>query len=267
MGNISFFAKHSKLLSSKIRGRQIAEYIGGRFNPQSDYENDVCIYIKPDNLDNIKDGDYVDFSDGIYLRLLEQLKLRPKVNVIAHTIVSSQYLRQRIPNEIFVIEQQHLNWDREKRTRKGLLRGGYIGKQSSVADAVNRKIVKTLYQLNISFYECYHWPKRIDAINFYKEIDFLVIGPHKSIKQDDYFITPTKMINAASFGIPSIASWRVGYDGFNGYYSEYENSDELYCIVKELQNVNYYNRVAGTIMRKAEEYHISKVAEKYKRLK
>src|SRR3990172_9944834 len=34
-------------VSSTIRGDQIAEQIGAKLNPESGFENDVCIYVKP----------------------------------------------------------------------------------------------------------------------------------------------------------------------------------------------------------------------------
>src|SRR6267142_3781020 len=60
---------HLQRVSSIIRGEQIAEAIGARFNPKSWYQEDTCIYVKP----RVQNGDdfvfegkknYVDIVDG-----------------------------------------------------------------------------------------------------------------------------------------------------------------------------------------------------------
>jgi hypothetical protein len=41
---ISFFTKKGG--SGEIRGKQVAEYIGARLNPETNFEKDLCIYVK-----------------------------------------------------------------------------------------------------------------------------------------------------------------------------------------------------------------------------
>jgi len=43
-----FMMRHLQRVSSIVRGEQIAAYMGNaRLNPESGYENDTCIYVKP----------------------------------------------------------------------------------------------------------------------------------------------------------------------------------------------------------------------------
>ena len=278
---ISFFAKHSFLanqrlpnsndltivrLSSEIRAKQIAEYIGGKYNPKGGYENDVCIYIKPGNLDRVRDVDYVDFSDGLYTGLIEKLKQRPKIRILAHSTYLYKYLKERLPNEIIYLPQQHLNWERVKRERKGMTTGGYIGSSSSISIKMNTALKEALAKMGMDYVMCYNWRSREDAINFYKQIDFLVIYGYGNSDEYNPCAQPTKMINAASFGIPSLANWQVGYEEFEGYYMRFKTMDDLAGEVQKLKDENYYNKYAKRIINKAEEYHIDNIAKQYERL-
>ena len=109
--NISFFARAYFLgidpsiskepifsrLAGLVRGEQVAEYLGGKYNPQSGFENDLRIYIKPKTLDAVRDSDYVDVSDaGDYL--IELLKKRPKIKLIASSHILYDYLKAKLPN-------------------------------------------------------------------------------------------------------------------------------------------------------------------------
>src|SRR5476651_2680763 len=112
-------------VSSRIRGEDLVEHLGAKLNPIDGYEEDLCIYVKPKSLDNVRDGDYLDYLDGKNMWLL--LKDLPKIKVIAASQTSFEFLKKNLPNEIFLIPQHHLNWERNKRTRKKINMIGYIG--------------------------------------------------------------------------------------------------------------------------------------------
>ena len=115
-----------------------------------DLPNDVCIYLKPKTLDNIKDNSYVDISDCEH-NILEQLQNRPK-------------------------------------------------------------------------------------------------------------------INAASFGIPTIANWKLGYKEFDGHYIPVKTMDSLVAEAEKMKDKNYYDEWSNKIIPETEKYHISKIAEIYRQL-
>jgi hypothetical protein len=276
--SISFFARPSFLgnalpsltkepypfrLSSDIRAKQIAEYIGAKYNPTEGYENDLCIYVKPRSLDKVKDGDYVDVADGDYL--IEPLKARHNIKVIAASQYSYEFLKQKLENELVLIPQQHLNWENAIRDRKGITTGGYIGKPSPQAFKINEEIRKRLKVIGFDFITCFSFKNRQDAVNFYKSIDLLIIG-FKAPDIDWPFATPQKMINAASFGVPSVAYKRAGYKEFEGNYIPVRTMDSLVAEVEKVKKEDYYTEWANKIIKETEKYHISKIAEMYKQL-
>jgi hypothetical protein len=104
--NISFFA-NPLYLGSRIRGEQVAQWLGGKYNPRSGYENDVCVHIKPQNMASVRDGDWVDISDGPWVPDL--LGDRPGVGAIANSKHSYDFLSKKLPNKLVWISTQHLN--------------------------------------------------------------------------------------------------------------------------------------------------------------
>src|SRR5437879_742694 len=72
-----------KRVSSIIRADQICEATGARLNTKDNYQNGVCIYVKPDIGPDFKfEGNrpYLDVVDGWYY--MQTLKDNPKVGAI-----------------------------------------------------------------------------------------------------------------------------------------------------------------------------------------
>lgn len=104
-----------------------------------------------------------------------------------------------------------------------------------------------------------------DIIDYYKKIDIQVIGYFDY--QDIPYYHPTKIINAASFGIPTVAGRRLGYKDFDNFYIPVNNMDELLAEVEKLKkDPKYYNQWSDKIVKEAEKYHISKIAQLYRKL-
>jgi len=252
---ISFFAEKN-FLGSIIRGKQIADWIGGNYNKE---RGDLNIYIKPTTLDKVKDGDWVDVSDGEWLA--RKLKKRPRIKIIAHSLKTYELLKE-LPNEIVWISQQHLNWERDKRDRKEITTCGYIGHPNDLAFKICDEVGEKIRSIGWEFITCFDYRNREDAVAFYKKIDLLVIGAWN----DPPYKTPTKIINAASFGVPSIAYPTEGYKEFEGYYVHARDLDEMAKEVQKFRDKDYYNEWLEKIIKKADEYHISNVAQKYRDL-
>jgi len=254
---LNFFAEKN-FLGSMIRGKQIADYVGGQYRPIVFFKNDTNIYLKPSSLDKIKDGEWVDVSDGE--QVVDLLKQRPGIKVIANSLYSYELVKSQLSNEVKFIPQQHLNWEMIKRFRNGLAKCGYIGKRSLIAEKIYGEIADIARNAGLEFEFFSDFYTREDAVKFYTRIDLLIIG--KWNKHEPYK-TPTKMINAASFGIPSIAYPLPGYKEFEGYYVHLK---DLPSEIDRFKDANYYNDFSQKIIKKAEEYHISRIAELYKRL-
>ena len=278
MEHISIFARPSYLgnhyprhfkeeytirLGPQIRGFDIAEYLGAKINPTKGWEDDLCIYVKPKHLNRVRDGDWVDTSDGNWL--LEALKTRPGIKVIAHSKISYRYYKEKLKNEIVYLPQQHLNWENIKRDRKEITTAGYIGSPSPLSIKIYNEIENRLKESGFDFITCFNYQSRQDAVNFYKKIDLLVIGVWEP-EDHGLYKTPTKMINAASFGVPSIAYPMIGYEEFEGYYIRINNNDEIVVEAEKFKDKDYYNKWSKKIIKKADEYHISKIAQRYNNL-
>jgi len=256
---VSFLAEKN-FLGSIIRGKQIADWIGGTYRKN---RSNVNIHIKPTKLNDVQDGDYVDVSDGAWL--FNALKKRPKIKVIAHSLRTYEILKE-LPNEIVWISQQHLNWERDKRDRKDITTCGYIGHPNELAFKICDEVGEKVKSIGMEWITCFDYKAREDACAFYKKIDLLVIGAKPEVFDEPPYKTPAKIINAASFGVPSVAYPTEGYKEFEGYYVHARDLNEMTQEVQKFKDKTYYNEYSDKIRKKAEEYHISNVAKKYKNL-
>lgn len=276
MKNISIFAKHTYVIddpanpgevylcrvSSRTRAEEIAAYLGAKLNPSEGYENNICIYVKHYRLDQVRDGDYVDVLDDLYTT--ELLKTRPKIKVIAMSMPHFEYLQSVLKNEIIYIPHHHVNFERILRKRKKIINCGYIGSNSAYDISINRKIAEKLAEIGLNFKPLFNFKIRDDIINYYKQIDLQIIGYFKNL--DTPYYHQTKIVNAMSFGIPTIASRRLGYRDVEGFYIQVNNLEELIAAAKKMTDPVQYNLWPKKIMTEAEKYHISNIAKLYRQL-
>ena len=260
------YAKNSpesvRRLSSRIRGEEIAQYLGAKYNPTEGFENDVKIYVKPRNLDVISDGSYVDFLDGEFKDYW--LIRRPKIKVIAASLYSYECMKKRLPNEIFLVPSHHLNFDRIRRERKEIKVCGHIGVPSPVAFKKFDEIKERLNGIGMDFVIEYFFKTKQDALNLYKQIDIFICGDWDGL--DHPYKIPTKIINAASFGIPCVAYPMMANKELEGYYLPARNIEEMLAGVEKLKDETFYNQMVEKIVPMAEDYHISKIANEYRNL-
>jgi hypothetical protein len=240
----------------------MAEYLGAKYNPTEGYEDDVKIYVKPRSLEPISDGSYVDFLDGEFRDYW--LTKRPKIKVIAASQYSYEYFKKRLPNEIFLIPSHHLNVDRIKRDRKKIKVAGYIGAPSPEVFKRFDEIKERLKEIGIDLVTSFLFKTKQDALDLYKQIDIFVFGDWDSL--DHPFRIPTKIINAASFGIPSVAFPMMANKENEGHYLHARNMEELVAGVEKLKDETYYKEFTEKLIPWSENYHISKIAELYRKL-
>lgn len=268
---LSFFAKKTLelegpqgkymfRLSSVVRGQQIAEYLGAKFNPTEGWENDTLIYIKPRSLRYIKDGDYIDILDEPPEAAI-RLKDRPKIKVIAMNTPHAEWLRSVIPNEVIIIPHAHINFENIRRCRKKILNCGYVGTNKPYHIRVNEEVKKRLTEIGLNFNPLFNFTTRQEIINYYKTIDIQVIGYFNFIKEIPYY-HEKKIVDAMSFGIPTIAGPKLGYWDINDFYIHAENMEEL---LKEAEKLKE-GWDAKRLIKKAEEYHIKNIARLYENL-
>ena len=205
-----------------IRAIQMSEYLGCKLNPEEGYEDDVCIHVKPNDLDNIKDGDWVDVVDSHALRDL--LIDRPQVNIIMVSDLVNELYGPAMNNKIVIIEPHHCNFDREKRTRQDISTVGYIGSYAAFGFDLE-EMKKMIASIGLDFIYNIEYSSREEVVDFYKQIDIQLVYAHRKTKRQS--IGPTKAINAASFGIPTVAYPQVCYGEIEGQYIKAGNFDQL----------------------------------------
>ncbi len=268
---ITFFGKrafrgrvHMMRMSSIIRIDQIAEYLGAKVNPTEGYENDICIYEKPHvkKHENMKfEGrPYLDINDGHTLGHLAEKN--PTVPVIVLSKEDYEKMHNSVPNKIIFLPQHHCNFERFVRDRKSITTVGYLGGHTDLF-FFPQQLLGELARRNMQFVFNTTFTTRQEVIDFYKTIDIqLVWRPYKMILRN-----PLKLVNAASFGIPSIALDERNFQmELDGCYVPVTNFEEFLVELDRLRSPYVYEEYSKKCLKKAEEYHIDNIAKLYRNL-
>lgn len=255
---------HLKRVSSIIRADQICEATYAKLNPISGYEQDVCIYVKPDIGPDFKfegKSPYLDIVDGYYY--VSTLKENPQVRAIVCS--ESDYfwfVGQGITNKIVLIPQHHCNFEREVRTRKEIASVGVIGTRQAFT-YLPPELRLLLEARGLEFIEFSEFFTRQDIIDFYKRIDLQIVWrPYKK-----RLANPLKIVNAASFGIPTIALDETYFREMGNCYLGVNNFSEFLTALDRLRSSpKLYSAYSEMCLQKAENYHIDRIAKLYKDL-
>lgn len=270
---ISFFAKrafrcrgdgHLMRVSSMIRVDQPAAVIGAKINPASNYKNDVCIYVKP----HVKPGHDFNFEGRAYLDiidgwvLIDLLKKHPEVGVIACSDRDAITLAEVVKNKIVTIPQHHCNFERQKRSRKEITTVGVIG-TAQAFPFLPAGLKSELSKRGMDLIEFSSFFSRTDIVDFYKKIDVQIVWRPYSKK----LANPLKLVNAASFGIPTICLDEPYFKELSGCYFPVRH---LAGFLKQLDDLRassaLYSEYSEKCLLASERYHIEKVAEIYRQL-
>jgi hypothetical protein len=251
-------------VSSLIRGNQIAEYLGAKLNPTEGYENDVCIYVKP----HVKNFEDFKFEGKPYLDIVDSWDLtslllkHPEVPVIALSKFDYDSLKRDLPNRVVFIPQHNCNYERIRRTRTGIKTLGAIGCTFDLQffpPALNDELAKR----GMTLYAYSKFAKRQDVVDAFMKVDVQIVWRPYKMKMRN----PLKLVNASSFGIPTIAFHEKAFDEMGDCYIPVNNFEEFLARLDELLSAPWlYDEYAQKCIAKSEEYHISKIAELYKAL-
>lgn len=270
---ISFFAKRAfrrapegylMRVSSIIRAEQIAQYLGAKLNPTEGYQNDVCIYVKP----HVKPGNdfkfegrpYLDIIDG--WNLIHLLNQHPSVPAIACSQMDVETLSKNIKNRIFLIPQQHCNFERVKRTRDEMTTIGIIGTPHAFP-LLPKDLKPELEKRGMKLLEYSHFMSRQDIVNFYKDIDIQIVWRPFEVMLSN----PLKIVNASSFGVPTIALDELVFKEVSGCYIPVNNFNEFLTQLDKLRSSkNLYPEYSQRCLEKAKKYHIENIAKLYRDL-
>jgi hypothetical protein len=270
---ISFFAKPAVFLgpserypyprlqrgSSMIRGEQMAQYMGAKLNPETDYEGDLRIYVKPSTLDDIPDGSYIDMLEEVgFIPMLEE---RPGLHVIVLSQAGKEFLEKRIGNQVVVIPQHHCNLEGFARGRKEITTVGVIGSRDSFDDPTGQ-FKDQAKEIGLEFSVCNSFRSRMEVCDFYKRID-IQVSWNTDVTRQKLFRDSLRIKNAASFGIPTVAFPEIPMKEFKGSYLQVETKKDLVGEVERLKEKDYYWMWSEKAIKAAEAFHIGNIAQKY----
>jgi hypothetical protein len=256
-------------ISSTIRGEQVANFIGAKYNPTEDYQNDICIYVKPPH----KVGQPFLFEGKkAYLDILDApefydlLRKYPEVGVISCSEKSFNTLKDVLPNEIVNIPEHHCNFERLRRNRKGITTVGTIRNSGSfkyMPDGMKERLAER----GIEFLEFAKIFSRADVVNFYLNIDIQIIWRPYMNQSKNELRNPMRVINSSSFGIPTIMYEEASAEEMDGCYIPVLTLEDFLKELDKLRsNPNLYEQYAKRCIEKSEEYHIDNIAKLYRNL-
>jgi len=258
--------------SGEIRGMQMAHAVGGVVEPPKFYSDDVLVCIKrlppPDLVSYVKCV-YVDVNDCY--GLIPYLKGRLDVTPVAASRVGHKYLQEQLGrNNVLMIPGHHCNFERDVRVTGKVKTAGFIGYPENLQLGID-ELHKALDEIGIAFVAKVDAKSREDVCNFYKSIDIQICFRKKSeTNPAPELRDPLKLINAGSFGIPTVAYPEPSYaDEFNGCFVPVRSLSEVIEVCKWLSTVGAipdYNDISMRARCRAEHYHIEHISPMFRRL-
>lgn len=258
--------------SGEIRGRQMAFAVDGVVDAKEIYSDDVLIFIKGfphDKLIRHAKHVYIDVDDG--WGLIDVLKRRLDVTPIAASRVGQKYLQEQLGrDDVLLIPGHHCNFERSVRVVSDIKTAGFIGYPENLQLGVD-ELRKALAGIGINFVVKTDAKSREDVCNFYKSIDIQICFRKKSeMNPAPELRDPLKLINAGSFGIPTVAYPEPSYaDEFENCFVPVHSLYEVIDACKCLSRVGYvpdYTDISMVVRDRAEHYHIDHIAPLFRRL-
>ncbi len=259
---------HLLRVSSMIRADQVADQIGARLNPESGYEKNICIYVKP----QVRPGNDFKFEGKAYLDIIDGWDLiplvqkHPEIGVIVCSQADYQTVSSTVKNKVVCIPQHHCNYDRIVRTRNEITRVGVIG-TAGAFPFLPPTLKDELVKRGMELVEFSRFFSRQDIIDFYMKIDVQIVWRSYMRKGKIHLSNPLKLVNASSFGVPTIALDEPTFKEMEGCYIPVDTLQEFLDNLDILRNDPFlYNAYSIKCISKSEEYHIKNVGELYKKL-
>jgi hypothetical protein len=273
---------HSVGSAGNVRGKQVAQLLGAKINPTSGFENDTCIYVKVRPPENHPKNTYLDVDDAT--NAVKWLKTHHNTGIIVNSKMSKDYLKKLLKrNDIKVIPHMHCNYENWVRPDEWKVKTvGIIGSKTSFKYSISEireKLgaigLKLIY--NKDYWKHYgdrgEWTedhRRMQVVDFYKMIDIQIVWrPDDTFSEDQKPLkNPNKLVNASSFGIPTVSYPEKGfmYEWHNKFIAV-NTIDELVRWVEELKdNKSFYNVFSKESLRMAKEYHKDKIIQLYLQL-
>lgn len=243
----------------------MAAFIGprARANPETDYMDDMCVFIKTRPMKHRPEHTFIDVVDEPWV--LPWIRRHPNVKLISTSLTGQEYLRKEYgvrPEDVYWIRENHCNYERFVKPITKPRMAGVIGGPNAIQIA-QEELQKNLGEFGLGWYRETSYNTREDVIAFYNKIDIQVVW--RQWLNFPELNNPLKLVNAMSFGIPTVGFPEVSYvKELGDYYIQVHSLPELYAEVRKLkEDPAYYKHWSERGVAKAEEYHIEHVAKLY----
>ena len=248
----------------EVRGRQVAERLGGKFNPIEGFEDDICIFVG--SRPRIERPLRTFLDPGEKRLQLHYIAHYKEIRVISWSNAQFARLKYLYPNRpIYLIPQHHCNFEHEQRPDRPIVKVGVVGPHTSVYHPLE-DLRARLENVGLQFHLTATPRNQREAANAYKELDIQLV--FRNILPGLEYRSPLKVINAGSFGIPTVAFPEPAFEmEVKGTYLPAETIDELIEGARALStNPSLYRKYADAARATATEYHIDKIIPHYRKL-
>lgn len=265
------------LNSGEIRARQVAEYLNTSCVIKAtedveghDKDDDVCVFVKQQRSTWARRS-YLDVLDAPHLR--EWLRTVPDVGVITFTELSQYYLQRYLGSKrsVVYIPQHHCNFDRYQRPDREVRTVGYIGGRTRFAYPLD-DVTRRLKRIGLRFKTLVLCDKprvtREQVVKFYLGIDIQIYSRPKWGSTTQKFQDSLKIVNAGSFGIPTVAPYELN-DAveFPGCRQVAPTIDDMLAQCRRMKEDRlFYDEAVAKIQPLTERFHISRIAPRYLKL-
>lgn len=253
----------------ETRGRQMAACLDGQLDPESGYENDVCIYLHGSYR---RDGPevahaYYDVMDAGLARI-SRIRGKTRGGIIAVSAAQYAELHATCPGRrVYLIPHHHCNFDRELRPKRPVRRVGCCGGDGAIQWPHDRvKFWLEMMGLEWAFMNEYTHRERV--VDFYRTLDVQIVFRPTHARGIPAHTSPLKLSNAGSFGIPTVAFPEIAF--VREWHDQCVYADSMNELMRQVKRLKdepeWYEEMSVRAREKAENYHIERVAEYYRAL-
>lgn len=270
---VSFFFRRG-MPTAEIRAKQIGACLGAKLNPTDGYEEDLCICVKqsPERfarergvLTTPVKALYYDVVDD--WKAIPALQRRPAQPLIVTSETARRYLSQTHENTMVVIPQHHCNFDHERRPDRPMRVVGFVGRWFGDPPWYER-MNHAIAQMGMQMRWTPSHSSRAEVVDAYRQMDIQFSWQPFLPEPLLYLKSPLKIINAASFGIPTVCTREPAFvDECDGGFIGLDSLDEALDAIRQLQtDETYYRRFADFGPAMAAPYFVTRIAEQYREL-
>lgn len=253
--------------SAAVRGKQIADRLGAPYNPPEIPTGADCIFVKQAP-EAAPDRCWIDIVDAH--SLIYWLTQHPESAVIALSETAASYLREHLPSHrIEVIPQQHCNDACQVRDERPVKMVGYIGCRSGF-QVDRREMQAACAEFGLEFRQhASRWFEKEGVVSFYLGLDIQVAYRIYARHDRNWRLKDAlKVMNAGSFGIPTVCLPEPGYDAeAPDAYVRVETREDLVRECRRLAtDPAWYAEMSARAREAAAAHHIDRVLPRYEEL-